>query len=157
MFSFQLQDKPRQQSEASLWYPGRCFHRSFICQLQCRVFHFPPDAASPPLSVTSAHLTANLITSPLPQNLTSFSSFYFEQRIDPTALPPPPLSCSSRLVQLHPSSSSSSRSSESDDLLAVSHLHPDSSSMYLLLSAASLLPLFTSIPCHSSSHLSRLT
>lgn len=33
MFSFQLQDKPRQQSEASLWYPGRCFHRSFICQL----------------------------------------------------------------------------------------------------------------------------
>lgn len=128
----------------------------FLPQLQCRVFHFPPDAASPPLSVTSAHLTANPITSPLPQNLTSFSSFYFEQHIDPTALPPPPLAASSSSSIHH----SSSRSSESDDLLAVSHLHPDSSSTYLLLSAASLLPLFTSIPsipCHSSSHLSRLT
>lgn len=49
------------------------------------------------------------------------------------------------LVRLHPSLSSSFRSSDSDDLLAVSHLHPDSSSMYLLLAAALLLPLFTSL------------
>lgn len=111
---------------------------------------------SPPLPVTSPHLRANLITSPLPHSLTSFFLFYFEQRINPTASPPL-LSCSSPrhaalavilfLLSL----------SDSDDLLAVSHVHTDSSSMFLLLSPAPLLPLFIPFRRHSSSRLSGLT
>lgn len=107
-------------------------------------------SGSPPLPVTSPHLRANLITSQLPHNLTSFFLFYFEQRINTTASPPL-LSCSSPrrpalaiilfLLSL----------SDSDDLLAVSHVHTDSSSMFLLLSSAPLLPLFIPFHCHSSS------
>lgn len=112
---------------------------------------------SPLISVTSPHLSANLITSLLPHNLTSFSLFYFEQRINPTESPPL-LSCSSpRCPALAVILFLLLSLADSDDLLAVSHVHSDSSSMFLLLSTAPLLPLFIPFRCHSSSRLCGLT
>ncbi len=70
------------------------FQAALHCSLvKILFFHF--TSSSSPLAVTSPHLRVNLITSPFPQNLTFVFSFYFEQRINLTALPPPPLSCSS--------------------------------------------------------------
>lgn len=96
-----------------------------------------------PLPVTHPHLRANLISPLLSPNLTSVFSFYFERRINPTALPhpPPPLLLFTTSIHHSPPPLLSG----GDDLAAVSHLHADSSSVFLLLSAAPVYPVSLSL------------
>lgn len=103
---------------------------SLFLSLSFSKYSVTSSLGSPPLSVTSPHLRANQIASPLPQNLTFFL-FYFEQRINPTASPPL-LSCSSPRRPALAITLFLLSLSDSIDLLAVSHVHTDSSSMFLL-------------------------